>query len=109
MDHAFKALAHPQRRVLLKQIAASPKNAGELAVAAGLRQPTASQHLRILRDAGFVTVEVQGNRRIYHINFERLGELRLFLESFWVGKLERLRAVAEGSEEPSEEPEEMGP
>ncbi len=48
---------------------------GELAEALGLPQPLTSKHLRVLRDAGLVTVRVDGPRRWYALRAEPLAEL----------------------------------
>lgn len=58
-----------------------------------------SQHLALLRDAGFVTVRRDGKRRLYQADHERLGPLTDFLESFWSGRLDRLAALAEAAEQ----------
>ncbi len=70
-------------------------NAGELAEATGLRQPTTSQHLKVLRDADLVTVRTDGNKRLYRVNFERAVAVRDFLDSFWSSGLDRLQRTAE--------------
>ena len=94
MDEALKALAHPHRRAMLQLVLEQPRTAGELATATGLRQPTASQHLKVLRDAQIVEVEARANQRIYHVNFERIAAIRAFLDAFWGSKLDRLKRVA---------------
>ena len=71
--------------------------AGEIAAAVGMSRPAASQHLKVLRDAGLVQARVDGNRRLYSARAERLAELRAALEGFWGERLEVLRDVAEGS------------
>ena len=47
-DQGFRALAHSDRRTLLRLIGADERAVGELADAAGLAQPAASQHLKVL-------------------------------------------------------------
>jgi DNA-binding transcriptional ArsR family regulator len=69
--------------------------AGELARLSGLTQPAASQHLRVLREAGLVDVRVDGPRRLYRANPEGLSRLRAELEAFWSSSLEALRRAAE--------------
>ena len=95
MEDALKALAHPDRRALLRLVMERERSAGELAEAAGLRQPTTSQHLKVLRDAALVTVEARGNQRVYRIDFEGAQEVRRLLEDFWGGHLDRLARAAE--------------
>jgi DNA-binding transcriptional ArsR family regulator len=69
--------------------------AGELAELAGLRQPAASQHLRVLRNAGLVDVRVDGPRRHYRANAEGLARLRAELAKFWGPGLHRLKRAVE--------------
>lgn len=94
-DRAYKALGHHERRRLLRLIGPAEVSVGALAASAGMSQPIASQHLRVLREAELVTVRVDGNRRLYSVDFARLGELRAFLDDFWNDRLARLRSVAE--------------
>lgn len=94
-DRAFRALAHRDRRRLLRAIGPDEHTVGALADEVGLDQPIASQHLRVLRDAGLVEVRAEGTRRLYTIQFQRIGELRAFLDQFWNDRLNSLRDVAE--------------
>jgi len=73
----------------------SERTSGELAEAAGLSRPAASQHLKLLREADLVTVRVAGNRRLYRVQPDRLAELRAMLEAFWGERLDALAAAAE--------------
>jgi DNA-binding transcriptional ArsR family regulator len=94
-DRAFKAMAHRDRRQLLRLIGAIERNVGELAEHSGLAQPIASQHLKVLRDAQLVQVRVDGSRRLYSVDFERLGAVRGHLDDFWNSKLAALKVTAE--------------
>lgn len=94
-DRLFKALAHRDRRSLLRVIANEERSVSQLATDAGLEQPIASQHLKVLRTAGLVSVRVDGNRRLYSVDPERIGVLRRFLDQFWTEKLHVLKNIAE--------------
>jgi DNA-binding transcriptional ArsR family regulator len=72
------------------------RTAGELARRSGLSAPAASQHLRVLHDAGLVSVRVDRNRRLYRAQPEGVAELRAALEAFWGERLGRLRDDLEG-------------
>ncbi len=48
----------------------------------GLSQPAVSQHLKVLRDAGFATVRVEGTRRIYAINAAPLRDVDGWVSAF---------------------------
>jgi len=63
---------------------------GELARGCRLSRPAASQHLRVLREAGLVSVRSAGNRRLYRVRVDRLAELRAMLDEFWGARLARL-------------------
>lgn len=94
-DDALRAIAHQGRRRMLRLAWDGERSSGELADACGLSRPAASQHLKVLKDAGLVDVRVDGNRRWYRTRAERLDELRAFLDGFWAARLGALRAAAE--------------
>lgn len=60
-----------------------------------MTKPGASQHLRLLREAGLVRVRIDANRRLYRVDRERMDELRVLLNEFWSGPLARLKEMAE--------------
>lgn len=60
----FKALGDPTRLALLEAIGRRPRTVGELAELTGLAQPTVSNHVRVLREAGFVSGGKEGGRRL---------------------------------------------
>jgi DNA-binding transcriptional ArsR family regulator len=91
----IEAIAHPGRRAMLQLILAEELSAGELAARTGMKQPAASQHLRVLRDTGLVKVRVDGPRRLYRGDPVGLERLRTELDSFWSQHLGALRAAAE--------------
>jgi DNA-binding transcriptional ArsR family regulator len=91
----LEAIAHPGRRAMLRAVAHREVSAGELAELAGLKQPAASQHLRVLRDAGLVDVRVDGPRRLYRANDDGLARLRAELDAFWRPELAELKRAAE--------------
>ncbi len=94
-DDALRAIAHPGRRAMLRLVWDRERAASELAQAAGLSKSAASQHLKLLRDAGLVTVRVDANRRLYRADLERVREIASFLDQFWAAPLQRLSATAE--------------
>jgi DNA-binding transcriptional ArsR family regulator len=95
MDAALKALAHPGRRAMLRLVWDAELTSSEIAERTGMTKPGASQHLRMLRDAGLVRVRVAANRRLYRVDHDRFRELRDFLDDFWTDPLVRLKALAE--------------
>jgi DNA-binding transcriptional ArsR family regulator len=79
----LEALADPTRRTLFERLRRRPHTVGELADFAHIRQPTVSQHLRVLRDAKLVSSRSEGTRRYYRIQSDGLVALRKYVESFW--------------------------
>jgi DNA-binding transcriptional ArsR family regulator len=92
VDDTLRALAHPARRAMLELVWDAERSSSELAEAVDLSRPAASQHLKVLRDAGLVHVRVDGNQRLYRVDVGRLSEVRRQLERFWGERLGRLAA-----------------
>lgn len=89
----FEVLAEPARRSLLDALVDGPRAVGELSALTGLSQPNTSRHLRILREAGFVSREQDRQRRLYALRPERLRELDLWLTPYrelWRSSLDDL-------------------
>lgn len=95
VEDALRALAHPGRRMMLQLVWDRERPASALAEAAGLSKSAASQHLKILRDAGLVDVRVDATRRLYRADLPRIAEVAALLDDFWAAPLQRLRAAAE--------------
>jgi DNA-binding transcriptional ArsR family regulator len=68
---------------------------GDVAKGLPVSRPAVSQHLKVLKDAGLVTDEAHGTRRIYQIDPAGLGAMRAWLDQFWGNALEAFRAEAE--------------
>ena len=92
---ALKVIAEPRRRDLLWLIWDRELSAGEIAGHFDLTFGAVSQHLGVLRDAGFVKVRKDGNRRYYRADQENLGPLRPLLESMWASTLDHLAETIE--------------
>jgi len=95
LEDAIRALAHPGRRAMLRLAWDEERPATELAVAAGLSRSAASQHLKLLRDAGLITVRADATRRLYRADLDRVNQVASFLDDFWAAPLDRLKAAAE--------------
>lgn len=60
-------LAEPTRRQILDQLAGRARSVNELAGALEITQPTMSKHLKVLREAGFVSRRGSAQQRIYQL------------------------------------------
>lgn len=77
----LRALNHKLRQQILKMIDESGKmTVTELYVKLRLEQSVASQHLAILRKAGFVKTERDGKFIYYSVNINRMQELNQFVK-----------------------------
>jgi DNA-binding transcriptional ArsR family regulator len=86
-------VVEPRRRQILGLLLEGEHLVGELADELGLRQPTVSKHLRIMREVGLVEVRVDAQRRWYRLVAEPLAELDTWLEPYrraWVRRLDDL-------------------
>ena len=95
---AFAALADPTRREVFERLAQGPKAVGELAATLPVSRPAVSQHLKVLKDAGLVTDQAVGARRVYQIDPKGLGQLRAWLDRYWDSALASFQAAVEAAE-----------
>ncbi len=82
-SEVLAALADPTRRHIFEALREQPKTVGQLAAGAPVSRPAVSQHLKLLESARLVSVEPQGNRRLYSVKRDGLDDLRQYLEGFW--------------------------
>ena len=101
---ALAALADPTRREILERLRSGPQAVGKLAEGLPVSRPAVSQHLRVLREAGLVSEQRQGTRRLYGVEVRGLVELRRYLEGFWGDVLGAFKAEAESTPTPSPRP-----
>ncbi|MDQ6893065.1 MAG: metalloregulator ArsR/SmtB family transcription factor [Acidobacteriota bacterium] len=82
MESAFEVIAEPNRRAILSLLVSSEQSVGAIESRLRIPQPTVSKHLRVLREAGFVQVTVDAQRRLYRLRPESLQELDAWLAPF---------------------------
>lgn len=79
----FSALADDTRREIFEALKDQPKTVGQLAIEQPVSRPAVSQHLKVLQDAGLVSVKPLGTRRIYSMNRDGLLALRHYIDEYW--------------------------
>ncbi len=105
VDAAFKAMAEPRRREILRLIWSVELPAAEIAARfQDVTRSAVSQHLGVLRDAELISERRDGTRRMYRVNREEMARLRTFLDDYWTSSLERLRDASEAAEERNRRP-----
>ena len=117
MDGFTVVAEHTRRRILdylrvAVEGAAGERRAsdvGTLVTALALPQPTVSKHLRVLREAGVVTVQVDGPRRVYSLAPQPFSDVHTWLEPYrqmWTESLDALeRHLDNGPEQPDQKQE----
>ncbi len=96
LDAVIAALADPTRRGALRLVRDAELSAGEIAAAfPAISRPAVSQHLRVLIDAGLVTVRRDGNRRLYRATAEALAPVSAYIDDMWSNRLQDLKRAAE--------------
>lgn len=82
----FAALAEPTRRQIVELLGEQPLSAGEIVSRFSMSAPAISQHLKVLKEAGLVSVEVRGQRRIYRLDPQGLDAFEAWVRKvrgFW--------------------------
>jgi DNA-binding transcriptional ArsR family regulator len=94
-DVVLDALGSPTRRAILDLVLERPRPVGELAGDLPVTRPAVSQHLKVLRDAGLVTLRVDGTRHLYAADRAGIDALRDHLDRHWDRALRAFKHVVE--------------
>ena len=95
---AFSTLADPTRLRILDVLRAGERPVNDLVAAVDIHQSGVSRHLRILQEAGFVTVRPEGAQRFYSLRPEPFQELDMWIAQYrklWEARLDRFAAALE--------------
>jgi DNA-binding transcriptional ArsR family regulator len=95
----FAALADPTRREIFERLARRPLAVGEIAKGLPVSRPAVSQHLKVLKDAGLVTMRTEGTRNLYQIDFRAIASMRGYLDRFWNRALAAFKDAVEKENE----------
>jgi DNA-binding transcriptional ArsR family regulator len=94
---AFDVLGDPVRRRILELLAGGESSAGDVSAAIqaefGISQAGVSQHLKVLREAGFASVRIDAQRRLYSLDPGPIREVDAWLDRFrllWAPRLDAL-------------------
>ena len=96
---AFAALADPTRAEIVARLAERKRTVNEIVALFPISQPSISKHLRILREAGLVSVEAAGRERRYRLDTTPLQEMDAWLERYralWASRLDALEKHMDG-------------
>ena len=94
---AFESLGDPQRRAIVELLRTGERSVREIADALPISRPAVSRHLRLLKDAGLVTEEPRGTRRIYRLHDEGVAAVQAYLIQVWGDAATRFTLAAENT------------
>jgi DNA-binding transcriptional ArsR family regulator len=97
----FAAIGDSTRRRLLDLLAKGEMAAGQIAVPFAISRPAVSQHLRILRNAGLVSVRREGREQIYSLRATPIREVYDWAEHYQRFWPDRLSAIGKHLDQPS--------
>ena len=91
VDKVFKALADPNRRLLLDRLhAKNGQTLSELCEGLDMARQSATQHLALLESANLISIRWQGREKLHFLNPVPIQEIYVR----WIGKFERSRLKA---------------
>jgi DNA-binding transcriptional ArsR family regulator len=93
MASTYEVLVEPTRRQILDLLLHRPHSVNEIVDRLAISQPGASKHLKVLREAGFVSVRQEAQRRYYALHPEPLAEVDAWLAPYrrlWSDSLDAL-------------------
>ena len=97
------ALGEPTRRNIIEILSVCPSSVADIARQLPVSRPAVSQHLRVLKDAGLVTLRIEGTRNIYQLDPKGVAALRNHLDSLWQTALEQFKTTAQRASPPRKE------
>lgn len=94
----LRIIAGPRRLQILELVWDRELSAGDIASRFDVTWGAISQHITVLRQAGYLSERREGTTRYYRANKEALGALRVVVEDHWRTSLTRLKTVAEAEQ-----------
>ncbi|MEU8615811.1 metalloregulator ArsR/SmtB family transcription factor [Actinoplanes sp. NPDC048791] len=97
---AISVLAEPTRRRILDELRLADSSVGQLVEKLAMSQPAVSKHLKVLREAGFVTSRTAAQQRIYSLEpgpFRALDAWLAPYRQLWTRHLDALERHLEES------------
>jgi DNA-binding transcriptional ArsR family regulator len=93
----FDALGDSNRRAIVELLGSGNRTVGEIAQALPISRPAVSRHLRLLKEAGLVTDQRQGTRRIYQLHARGVEAVQAYLVEVWGDAARRFKLLADNA------------
>src|ERR1700748_953805 len=92
----FQVLADPSRRQMLQLLSKNTMTINALAENFDMSRPAVSKHIKIMYNAGFISIRDIGRERYCTLKQDGFNELQQFIDyfdKFWLNKLKKLEAL----------------
>src|SRR5579862_5712770 len=96
MLDAFQVIADPSRRQMMQLLSKNSLTINTLAENFDMSRPAVSKHIKIMYNAGFISITDIGRERYCTLKqdgFNELQEFINFFDKFWAGKLKKLEMI----------------
>ena len=93
---AFQVIADPSRRQMMQLLLKDSMTINALAENFDMSRPAVSKHIKIMYNAGFISITDIGRERYCTLKqdgFNELQEFINFFDKFWAGRLKKLELL----------------
>ena len=93
---AFQVIADPSRRQMLTMLSKDSMTINSLAENFDMSRPAVSKHVKILYNAGFISITGIGRERHCILKQDGFNEVQAFInyfDKFWAKKLQKLQTI----------------
>lgn len=94
----FAALGDEHRRAIVESLADGGRSVSEIASDLPISRPAVSRHLRLLKEAGLVTDQAEGTRRVYSLDDRGMEAIQAYMLEMWGDAVARFRIAAENTD-----------
>jgi DNA-binding transcriptional ArsR family regulator len=95
----FQAIADPTRREIIHLIAYKSLNLNSIAEQFDVSRPAISQHIKILKECGLITIKKTGRERFCEAKLSQLNQVSEWIEQYrklWAGRFDVIDELLEG-------------
>ena len=100
----FQVIADPSRRQILHLLTQNSYNINSLSENFNMSRPAVSKHIKVLQEAGFISIQVIGRERYCTLSKEGFTEIRNWMDyfdRFWNSKLKNLEILLNQKKNPN--------